>query len=220
MNYRAVIFDLDGTIIDTEPLWEQATIQMLASRGVTFNQKIKDDLQKEMKGIGLKIACARLREALGLEEPVDNLIQDLVAISSERYAQGIQFISGFKEFHTKISDLNLKKGIATNATLHTLNQAKTSLKLDTYFGSHMYCLEHVGNVGKPDPAIFIHTAEKLGVEPKDCIVIEDSNCGIKGAKKAGMLTIGINTAKNREFINQADIIVESYKGIDLELLSL
>ena len=76
----------------------------------------------------------------------------------------------------------------------------------------------VNKVCKPNPDIFLHAAKSIGVDPKDCIVIEDSVHGIQAAKAAGMYCIAINTGNDRHLLGQADEIVDCYKQIDLDKL--
>jgi HAD superfamily hydrolase (TIGR01509 family) len=215
MKYSAIIFDLDGTIIDTEPIWAKSNMQMLAAKGIILKPIDQKKLQNKLQGLGIQNACQEIKESLGLSDSIEKLMEEQAIFSSKLFSEGIQFMSGFQAFHKKITNLRLKNGIATNATLKTIEIAQRSLKLDKFFGKHIYCPAHIGNIGKPNPALFLHTAKQLKIAPEKCIVIEDSSCGIKGAKAAGMFTIGINTNKNQELIQSADIIVEKYKEIDL-----
>ena len=91
------------------------------------------------------------------------------------------------------------------------------LNLRKFFGEHIYNVSHVNFANKPDPALYLLAAQKLCVEPCECIAIEDSTHGIT-TKGAGMYCIGINTAHNRAALQQADIIVDHYSQIDLQNL--
>jgi haloacid dehalogenase superfamily, subfamily IA, variant 3 with third motif having DD or ED len=138
----------------------------------------------------------------------------------EKMKEGLQLIEGFIVFHQKLMLLGLKTGLATNADDDSFIVAKETLQLHTYFGDHMYNVTHVGKY-KPDPALYLHASQQLGIDPRLCIAIEDSAHGVNAAKAAGMFCIGINTSKRLDQLNNADIIVNSYDEIDLEkLLSL
>jgi len=113
---------------------------------------------------------------------------------------------------------NLKVAIATNADDHTLEASMAKLKLDELFGEHIYNITHVNNKHKPAPDLYLHAAAQLGLDPKECIAIEDSFHGIRAAVTAGMFCVGINISKNIDYLRESHLIIEHYDEIILETL--
>jgi HAD superfamily hydrolase (TIGR01509 family) len=219
MNYKAIIFDMDGTIVDTDSIWDQATKRLIESKGVQLTPALTQELHHKIKGLSTHLSCQVIKDMTCIEDPVENLIREKGRIAHELYKQGIKFIPGFEEFHKKVLLKNLKTGVATNADDLTLKTTDEVLQLRRFFGEHLYNISCVGMVCKPDPALYIHAALKLEVDPRDCIAIEDSPHGIRAAKRAGMKCIGINTGKDRSVLHEADLIVEGYDEIDLGIWS-
>ncbi len=214
ISCKAIIFDMDGTIVDTNAIWDSATQKLLISKGVDYTPPIHKTVRELLMGGagGLRQGCAQLKQMFALRETVEQLAAEKKAHAHELFQTGIRFIEGFPAFHAKIA--HLPTSIATNADERTLELTNKALKLDTFFGPHMYCISHVNHVGKPHPAIYLHAAAQLGINPADCIAIEDSATGIKAAQAAGMYCIGINTHGSKELIACADVVVDSYEEID------
>jgi mannitol-1-/sugar-/sorbitol-6-/2-deoxyglucose-6-phosphatase len=218
MKFKAIIFDLDGTIINTEHIWQEATRQLITNKGGTHEDAAS--LESELCGLAMHRACARIKEALNIEDSIESLMQEKKLLATTMYHHGIQFIQGFETFHLRTRDHNLKTGIATNADDATLAIAKERLGLQTFFGEHIYSISHVQNICKPDPAVYLHAASKLNVNPTQCIAIEDSAHGIRAAQAAGMFCIGITTSNNPNQTKNADLIISKYEDIDLHVLLL
>jgi len=218
MKFKAIIFDMDGTITDTEPLWHQATYAVITNRGHSLTLEEKEHLKHQLTGLGLPRSCQIIKEFINTPDSIEIIMKEKAAIASTLYETGICFIDGFPEFIQRVMSLSLKRAVATNATIDTLEQTDKSLNLSQYFGTHLYSFNHVNNIGKPNPTLFLYAAQKLGVHPRECIVIEDSSHGIVAAQAAGMFCIGINTSKRQIQIKDADLIVENYSAIDLNTL--
>lgn len=218
MKIKAIIFDMDGTVIDTEHIWDKATKDLLAQRNVILNQDEWLKVMNHTRGIGLTPGCTYLKECFNFTDEIPTLIEELRKRAHQGFYTDLRFIEGFTNFHCLVRAQGLKNGIATNADKTTVHIVNKSLRLNQFFGKHIYDITHVKRP-KPDPAIYLHAAAQLNADPADCIAIEDSAHGITAAKNAGIFCIGINTAKNRDTLKEADLIIECYQDLDLVTIS-
>jgi len=220
MNYRAVIFDMDGTITDTEHIWHEAFKQLLQRHNVSLEKNHELAILHKITGLGLLEKSAIIKELAGLQESLEVIAREKLDLAKRLYGQHIRLMNGFADFHKALQARQLKTGVATNADDETLEITKRALKLEHFFGNHIYGISRVNNMGKPNPAIYLHAARMLGEKPEHCIAIEDSAHGINAARSAGMFCIGFNAAGQDEQVARAHLKVCSYDEIDLDRLPL
>ena len=217
MKYKAIIFDMDGTIVDSEILWLNAAKKIIKKHGIVLTPDLENQLDHTY-GMSLVDTSLYIKTVLNLELETHELMQKIVNEAKGLYDSDLRFIEGFEDFHKQATNHELKMAVATNADLHILEKTNTTLNLERLFDVHLYCIADVDYRSKPDPAVFLHAAKQLGIDPTECIAIEDSSHGIQAAIKAGMFCIGINTARKPEQLIGADLIIDSYQEIDLKEL--
>lgn len=210
MKFTSVIFDLDGTIINTEPLWREATKRLLTHRGVEVTPEMQDGIDRKVRGHPLKRCCAIIKEMFALSDEVELLMAEEMELVAILYETHLSFIAGFPEFHARLKQKGITTAIASNCKDDVILKASRILSLEHYFGRHIYGISSVNYVAKPNPAVFLHAAYSLQTSPADCVVIEDSQTGIRAAKAAGMRCIAINTSGMTDLLKEADCIVDSF----------
>lgn len=218
MKYTAVIFDMDGTIINSEHVWSKATRSLLQSRSIDVTPELQDYFKRRLHGVDIRTSCSIIKDHMGLDDDLDTLITEKKSLANSMYPHEVEFFDGFASFHEELVRHQCAVGLATNATSCTVQAVDTKLNLQSFFGQHIYHIEHVQGIGKPSPLLFLHAAEKLGRTPQECIVIEDSFHGVTAAKKAGMFCIGINTAKRPELLQHADMLINDYSELHVPSL--
>ncbi|MCC7370694.1 MAG: HAD family phosphatase [Chloroflexi bacterium] len=183
---RAVIWDVDGTLVDSLECHWQAWCEALAHRDYVLSRERFESI------IGQKMDTA-LRSLLGpdltpeeirrLEDIKETRCRDLMR------AGGIALLPGVTEWLDRLRDDGWRQGVASSAPGLNLTVMLGAHRLERYFGA-IVCAEDVAR-GKPDPEPFVTAAERLGVDARRCIVVEDAAPGIEGARRAGMRTIGV-----------------------------
>lgn len=218
MKYKAIIFDMDGTIIETEHIWHLVTRTIIENKGVTIDEHLEKVLKKNLTGLGMREACQFVKDLCELKDDVHTLVREKEELANKLYREEIRFIDGFLKFHQKIINLNIPIGLATNASDETVQITNQKLDLRKLFGEHVYNISMVHR-GKPDPAIYLHAAAKLNIDPEYCIAFEDSAHGIAAAKAAGMYTVGIMSSEDTHHqVKESHHITKHYDHIDLDSL--
>jgi len=211
---RAVIFDLDGTIIDTERAWDDAAKTLLGKRGIPYE---RERTKNFMMGRSLREGAAILKETYGLTESIDELTEERRALAKDFFVQEVSYVAGALKFIQETKKKYLV-AIATSMTREFFAFVDANLHLSELFDGHIYSVEDIGNISKPNPDIFLFAARKLDIAPEFCVVIEDAPYGIQAAKSAGMKSVGITTSTTRDKLSLADHVVDSFSEIQLEKL--
>ncbi len=208
MTISAVIFDLDGTVLDNEDEYGRAFRKVLASLGKRVDKKYP-----HTQGIGVKENWPVLLAKYSIK--TKKTIEELTRATQDAYLAQLTFVNyvrGFENFVDKLKDSGIKVALATSNTWWIVDEVSENLNLDEIFSVITTAEEAVFN--KPDPEIFVLTADKLGFEPEKCLVIEDSVAGIEAAKRAGMKVIGIaRDSKHANDLKEADFVVTDYTQI-------
>lgn len=212
MKISAIIFDLNGTILEDEDEYGKAFNRVLKSLGVDS----KTDYPHE-KGIGVKENWLKLLEKYKIK--TDKTPEALTKETQEAYLTEIDEVTvrpGFDDFIEKLKDDGIQVALATSNTWEQVDRILDTVNLQGVFDAVTTCDEVIYN--KPDPGIFTITADKLGTERYECLVIEDSASGIEAAKRAGMKVIAISSEDDPKAVAKADLIVEGFSEITAQVI--
>lgn len=213
---KALIFDMDGVIIDSEPLHFEIDIQTMNYLGA---QITKEQLERFV-GMTNPEMWALIKAEYGVSQTVSEIIEyQLSAKIRSLRDLVIEPIEGIKELIHKLKSRNIPIGIASSSPRLFIEEVLSKFQIREYFD----CVVSGEEVeqGKPAPDVYLEAAMLLDVNPHDCIVIEDSRNGIKAAKAAKMKCIGfVNENSGNQDLSMADLIVQSINDINInELLN-
>lgn len=209
---NAVIFDMDGVMINSEPLWQIAEKEVFSALGVNVNEEFceftKTMTTAEVTKFWYNKTPWKNKNLKEVERMVISRVTDLI---EQRECK----ISGVKNFIARLHSKGFKLGIATNSPLEIVPVVLRQVGVANFFDA-ISSAEFEEN-GKPDPTIYLRTAKKLKVCLENCIVIEDSYSGMLAAKRAGMTVVAFTNGNKGIDLTNADYKIDSYENGDLEI---
>jgi len=206
---KAVIFDMDGVIIDSEPIHFEVDMQNMKDLGCNISV---EELEKYV-GTTNEYMFTDIKKNYNIRKSVEEIINYRVEMAKNMIIQSdLEPIEGIRALLSDLKHKNIPTAIASSSSRDLIDVVISKFKLQDYF-KYILSGEEVEK-GKPAPDVYVETAKKLGIPPKDCIVIEDSKNGVLAAKAAGMKCIGFqNINSGNQDLSKADIVVKSIKQI-------
>jgi len=208
MNSVAVIFDMDGVIIDSNPYHKISLRQFCEKYGYHLSDK---ELVSKIYGRTNKDWIASLFGALTKEE-LTNYGEEKEALFREVYKNDISALKGLPEFLKSLKEKNIPVAIGTSAPRSNVDFVLSHTGLENYFSAILDESDVVK--GKPDPEIYLKVAARLGYDPCQCIVFEDSLSGVESARRAGAKVVGVATTHSFEELSHTDFIIQDFTGLD------
>ncbi|AEW93226.1 MULTISPECIES: HAD family hydrolase [Streptomycetaceae] len=186
MDTRAVIFDLDGTLVDSEPAYYEAGRQLLARYGV---DGYSWEHHARFVGIGTEETLAALRAEYRIAAPVQELLAGKNRIYLELAGRTVRAFPGMRELVERLRAAGVPMAVASGSSPRAIRAVLAGTGLDGAFALTVSAeqVEH----GKPAPDVFLAAAERLGVAPERCVVLEDAAPGVTAAARAGMRCVAV-----------------------------
>jgi HAD superfamily hydrolase (TIGR01509 family) len=214
-NFKAIIFDLDGTLIDSMSLWRDLDIKFLAKRGIALPDNIFDNMHSN----NLTDTAIYFKERFSLPETIQEIMNEWLNSVQQAYTNEIQLKSGARELLKSLSERAITMAIGTSNT-----RVLTELVLQSHGIYDLFKTIVTGCDtlrGKPYPDIFLLCAENLGISQTDILVIEDTLLGVKAAKNAGMSVYVVaddfSLKDKTEIISSADAYFDDLVSMHTDL---
>jgi haloacid dehalogenase superfamily, subfamily IA, variant 3 with third motif having DD or ED/haloacid dehalogenase superfamily, subfamily IA, variant 1 with third motif having Dx(3-4)D or Dx(3-4)E len=177
---EAVIFDLDGTLVDSMWMWESIDIEYLAR----YQIDLPEDLQKKIEGMSFTETAAYFKKRFDLPDSLDQIKSDWNQMAWDKYLNEVPLKEGVITLLTHLKEKNIPAGIATSNSRELVDLIIEKLKVKEYFTSIRTSCEVAA--GKPSPDIYLLVADDLHADPVRCLVFEDILTGIMAGKNANM----------------------------------
>jgi HAD superfamily hydrolase (TIGR01509 family) len=204
MSCRAVIFDLDGVLADSEPWWNEIDAKLLAQYGVTY----RGEYHRNVLGVSYTLAVEFYKKAFNLSVSTDELMRRRAEIATDFFANRVGLFPSAKEVLHELRRMNLRLAVATSSVSASARPFLDRHQLTPFF--EVIVTGDEIERGKPHPDIYLRAAERLGVAADACLVIEDALSGIAAAKAAKMRVAAIPDMRfvdPREYEKEADNVL-------------
>ena len=190
---KAIIFDMDGLMIDSE----RVTFECYQERLKDMNLTMDEEFYKTLLGKPIKGIYQRFYDVYGNDFPIENVIQDVHQLMAERFeTEGVPAKKGLVELLHYLKDNNYKTIVATSSNRDRVDKILAQAKITEFFDDSI-CGDEVTK-GKPNPEVFLKSCQKLGVNVDEAIVLEDSEAGIQASYDANIKVICIPDMKYPE----------------------
>ncbi len=211
---KAVIFDMDGVIVDSEPLWQKAEREVFSSLGVEVSDELCQITKSMTTSEVAKFWFSRFPwkgvTLTGAEEMVVDRVITLITTHQ-------CIIPGIQDLVENLKLAGFKLGLATNSPYKIIPEVLKKANLSTTFD--VISSAEFEQQGKPAPDVYLSTLKKLNIKAANSIAIEDSNSGIIAAKKAGMKVFAFTNRHQNQILEQVDFAIPTFDKIDLKIFN-
>jgi len=213
---QTVIFDMDGVIVDTEPVHRYAYFQHFSE----LNIEVSEELFTSFTGNSTRNVFQRVKTIFNLEDDVEDLILRKRSLFNDAFdhKEDLELLEGIENLIKNLHENGVELILASSASKVTIDRVFSRFGLHLYF-SHIVSGEDFPK-SKPHPAIF-EFAASLSIAPKEnCIVIEDSTNGVLAAKAAGIYCVGYNSIHSKlQDLSKADLIINHFNELDYNTIA-
>jgi HAD superfamily hydrolase (TIGR01509 family) len=209
---EAVVFDLDGVLLDSEEIWDRAREELARERGGRWH----DRAQRDMMGMSSTEWSRYMADVIGLPEPPEEINREVVRRLTELYREELPAIPGAREAVERLA-ARWPLGLASSSNRELIDLALELLGVEHLFTATVSS-EEVAH-GKPAPDVYLEAARRLDVDPTTAAAVEDSHNGILSAKAAGMRVIAIPNAHfppDGDALAAADVVLDSLAELTVE----
>jgi HAD superfamily hydrolase (TIGR01509 family) len=212
---QTVIFDMDGVIVDTEPVHHYAYHQYFK----LLNIEVSPEMYASFTGKSTKNVFQNIKDHFGLTDDIEKLINTKRTLFNEAFdtKEDLFLLDGVEMLIKDLHSNNVQLILASSSSKVTIDRVFKRFNLHPYF-SHIVSGEDFQK-SKPDPAIFNHAVELSGKNKVNCIVIEDSTNGILAAKSAGLFCIGYNSINSKlQDYSKADLVINHFSELSYKMI--
>ncbi len=207
-HVKAVLFDLDGTLVDSMWMWKDIDVEYLKRYG----RRLPSKLQKEIEGMSFSETAVYFKEHFQLPQSLEEIKGMWIEMAKEKYAHQVFMKPGALSFLRYLKEHGVRSAIATSNSRELLDVVVESLGLGSYIDCSMTSCE--AGAGKPAPDIYLKVAKRLGASPLECLVFEDTPAGLMAGINAGIRVCAVEdpyaAGQKEEICRLADYYIHDF----------